>query len=193
MKKLDFEKMGGLIPAVIQNAEDKSVLMVGFMNENAYKKTEKEGYVTFWSRSKKRLWTKGEESGNFLKVVEIKEDCDSDSLLILVNPMGNTCHKGAPSCFDNFFEDLFKNLKERRKKMPEDSYTAALLKEGKDKILEKVEEECEEVVRAAQSEGKQRLIEESCDLLYHLFVLLVAEEIELKDLEGELQKRKKVK
>ncbi len=187
--KIDFEKMGGLVPTIVQDAETKRVLMLGYMNEEAYQKTLYDGLVTFWSRSKERLWQKGEISGNRLELVEMKADCDEDALLVLVKPKGPTCHTGEKSCFglEGFcLIDLFKLLKRRKVEMPKDSYTAELLKGGLEKITGKVEEESEEVVRAAKTEGKQRLIEESCDLIYHLFVLLVDKDVDLGDLEKEL-------
>jgi phosphoribosyl-ATP pyrophosphohydrolase/phosphoribosyl-AMP cyclohydrolase len=192
--KLDFSKLSGLIPAIVQDAETLQVLMLGFMNKDALGKTLAERSVTFFSRSKNRLWQKGETSGNFLKVVEIKVDCDRDSLLILAKPEGPTCHTGTESCFGKSEFDLtqlFKLIKERKLKMPENSYTSSLFNDGLDKIIAKIEEEAEEVVRAAKSEGKQRLVEESCDLLYHLFVLLNNEEITIIDIQEELNKRHK--
>ena len=192
--KLDFSKLSGLVPAIVQDAETLQVLMLGFMNKDALGKTLAEGRVTFFSRSKNRLWQKGETSGNFLKVVEIKVDCDSDSLLILAKPEGPTCHTGTESCFGKSEFDLtqlFKLIKERKLKMPENSYTSSLFSDGLDKIIAKIEEEAEEVVRAAKSEGKQRLVEESCDLLYHLFVLLNNEGVTIADIKKELNNRHK--
>ena len=192
--KLDFSKLSGLVPAVVQDAETLQVLMLGFMNKEALEKTLSEGRVTFFSRGKNRLWQKGETSGNFLKVVEIKVDCDSDSLLILAKPEGPTCHTGTESCFGKSKFDLtqlFKLIKERKMKMPENSYTSSLFSDGLDKIIAKIEEEAGEVVRAAKSEGKQRLVEESCDLFYHLFVLLNNEDITIADIKKELNNRHK--
>lgn len=194
LSKLDFSKLNGLVPAIVQDAETLQVLMLGFMNKEALEKTLSEGKVTFFSRSKNRLWQKGETSGNFLKVVEIKVDCDNDSLLILARPEGPTCHTGTESCFGKSEFDLiqlFKLIKERKEKMPKNSYTSSLFTDGLDKIIAKIEEEAEEVVRAAKSEGKQRLIEESCDLLYHLFVLLSNENITIDEIQAELKKRHK--
>jgi len=189
--KIDFKKMNGLVPVIIQDNVSKCVLMLGYMNEEAYERTQKDKLVTFWSRSKNRLWQKGESSGNKLKVIAIKMDCDSDALLVTAEPLGPTCHTGNTSCFGDDFSlgDLFKLLKDRKAKMPKGSYTASLFKEGQKAILDKVEEESEEVIRAANSEGKQRLIEESCDLLYHLFVLLINENIDFGDIDDELSKR----
>lgn len=190
--KLDFKKLKGLVPAIIQDAGTKAVLMLGFMNKEAYQKTASDGYVTFWSRTKNRLWQKGESSGNKLKVVSMSSDCDLDSLLIFVKPEGPTCHSGAASCFDpkNFsLGDLFKLIQTRKKEMPEGSYTAGLFEKGQNEILNKIKEEADEVIVAAESEGKKRLIEESSDLLYHLFVLLVNEKIGVEDIEAELKRR----
>lgn len=190
--KLDFSKMGGLIPVVIQQFETLEVLMLGFMNEDALKETLKSGKVTFFSRSKKRLWQKGETSGNFLEVKDIKIDCDNDTLLIYVKALGPTCHTGSDSCFgkDNFgIIQLYKFIGKRKLEMPEKSYTTSLFSEGLEKILAKVREESGEVLKAARSEGRQRLIEESCDLIYHLFVLLNQQNISIKEINGELGKR----
>ena len=192
LSKLDFSKLNGLVPAIVQDSETRQVLMLGFMNKEALQKTLSDGKVTFFSRGKKRIWKKGETSGNFLQVLEIKVDCDSDSLLIIAKPVGPTCHTGTESCFGKSEFDLmqlFKLIKKRKEKMPENSYTSSLFNDGPDKILAKIEEETEEVVRAAKSEGKQRLIDESCDLLYHLFVLLNNEGISIIDIQEELNKR----
>jgi phosphoribosyl-ATP pyrophosphohydrolase/phosphoribosyl-AMP cyclohydrolase len=194
--KLNFSKLNGLIPAVIQDADSKAVLMVGFMNEEALKKTITDKKVTFWSRTKKRLWQKGEESGNYLNVESISSDCDNDSLLIMAKPVGPTCHTGESSCFEGvkkenlgFLKILFDLIKDRKEKMPESSYTTQLFSEGLGKILAKVEEESDEVINAAKNETKQRLSEESGDLLYHLFVLLVEKGIDIEDLIKVLIKR----
>lgn len=193
ISKLDFTKSGELVPAIVQNAETLEVLMLGFMNKEAMKKTILDGKMTFFSRSKNRLWQKGETSGNFLKVVDVKCDCDNDTLLFLVTPNGPVCHTGESSCFlkDGFnLLMLYKLIKERRNLMPKDSYTSFLFDAGLEKILEKVEEESKEVLQAAKSEGKQRLIEESCDLIYHLFVLLNSENIGMEEIEKELKRRR---
>jgi len=194
IKKLDFEKMDGLIPVVVQNYCTKKVLMVAFMDEAAVIKTLEDDKVTFYSRTKKRLWQKGESSGNFLFVKEILIDCDSDSLLIMADPVGPTCHTGTRSCFgarEDFLRELFEIIKKRKIEMPKGSYTSELFEEGLSKILAKIDEESAEVIQAAESEGKQRLIEESCDLLYHLFVLLAQENISLDDIYDELRSRNK--
>lgn len=192
ISKLDFSKLDGLLPAVIQDANTLEVLMLGFMNQAALEQTITDGKVTFFSRNKNRLWQKGETSGNFLKVVDIKVDCDDDSLLIFATPEGPTCHRGEASCFGktqfNLLK-LFQLIMERKQAMPKKSYTSSLFRAGLEKIIAKVEEESKEVVRAARSEGKQRLIEESCDLFYHLFVLLSHEDIDVHDVEKELSKR----
>lgn len=188
--KLDYTKMKGLIPAIVQDDTSKQVLMLGYMNKKALEATMESGRVTFWSRSKKRLWQKGESSGNFLKVRSISNDCDGDALLILAEPCGPTCHKGTRSCFTPFVLELFELIKARKAKRPKGSYTSSLFNDGLNKICEKVMEEAEEVTRAAKSETRQRLVEESCDLLYHAMVLLAAKNIKLEAIEKELLKRK---
>lgn len=196
MKNLNFKKGDGLVPAIIQDATTRQVLMLGFMNAEALQKTITEKKVTFWSRTKKRLWQKGEESGNFLELVDIKTDCDNDTLLVTATPVGPTCHRGTQSCFgDNSsitnFEDLYKTILSRSKEMPEGSYTAFLLKKGLKKMCAKVKEESAEVIKAATTETHQRLIEESVDVLYHLLVLLVSKEVTPEELFIEAEKRRK--
>lgn len=194
MKNLNFKKGDGLVPAIIQDATTRQVLMLGFMNAEALQKTITEKKVIFWSRTKKRLWQKGEESGNFLELVDIKTDCDNDTLLVTATPVGPTCHTGTQSCFgDNVFglEELYQTMQARAQTMPEGSYTAFLLKKGLKKICAKVKEESAEVIKAAKQETKQRLIEESVDVLYHLFVLLVSKKVILADLYKEMAKRQK--
>lgn len=198
VKQLNFAKLGGVMPAVVQDAETKVVLMLGFMNKEALRKTIKSKKVTFWSRTKKRLWEKGEISGNTLKLISISADCDNDTLLILAKPQGSTCHTGAYSCFRTekqngleFLQQLFDVIVARKKELPKKSYTTSLFNEGLVKILEKVEEESGEVLQAAKKETKKRLVEESSDLLYHLFVLLAQKNISLNDIIQELQRRKK--
>lgn len=192
---IDFTKQNGLVPAIIQDAKSKAVLMLGFMNKEALEKTLKDNTVTFFSRSKNRLWQKGESSGNYLEVVEIKIDCDNDSLLILANPKGPTCHTGKDSCFGIAIEEkftldmLFQIIEKRKKEMPAGSYTASLISAGMESILAKVEEESLEVLQAARSEGPKRLIEESSDLIYHLFVLLSSQNISISEIEDELKRR----
>lgn len=195
--KLNFKKFGGLIPAIIQNASTNQVLMLGFMNEDAYKLTLKTGVVTFWSRTKKRLWQKGESSENYLKTVKIVSDCDNDTLLISVIPTGPTCHTGRYSCFGDkdrnvtFFNELFELIKNRKASDLKKSYTKSLFDKGTNEIIKKIGEESVEVIIAAKSETKKRLVEESCDLLYHLFVLLASKSIEIDDVIKELLKRNK--
>ena len=188
---LDFEKMGGIVPVIIQDGVSKRVLMLGYMNKDAYRRTLQDEFVTFWSRSKKRLWQKGETSGNKLRVISISKDCDGDALLIIAEPLGPTCHTGNVSCFGGEYSlgDLFKLLMDRKRKMPKGSYSAALFEGGLEVILAKVKEESDEVLKAARSEGRKRLIEESCDLIYHMMILLVNEGINLDDIEDELGKR----
>lgn len=198
VKQLNFSKLGGVIPAVVQDVKTKIVLTLGFMNEEALSKTIKSKKVTFWSRTKKRLWEKGEISGNTLKLISISADCDYDTLLISAKPKGPTCHTGAYSCFGTenkngleFLQELYNLIVTRKKELPKKSYTASLFNEGLVKILEKVEEESGEVLQAAKKETRKRLVEESSDLLYHLFVLLAQKNISLKDIIQELQRRKK--
>lgn len=192
MKKINFTKGDGLVSAIIQDATTRQVLMLGFMNAEALQKTITDKKVTFWSRTKKRLWQKGEKSGNFLEVIDIKTDCDADTIFITAKPAGPTCHTGTQSCFgDNVFgfEELYQTMQARAQIMPEGSYTAFLLKKGLKKICAKVKEESAEVLKAATKETKQRLIEESVDVLYHLFVLLVFKSITLADLYKEMARR----
>lgn len=198
IKQLKFQKMGGIIPVIIQDVKTKDILMLGFMNEEALEKTLRNKRVVFWSREKKRLWEKGETSGNALEVFSITADCDNDTLLILSKPKGPTCHTGAYSCFGvknqgelEFLQELYDLLVERKKELPKNSYTTLLFKRGLAKILEKVKEESGEVLVAAEKESRKRLVEESADLLYHLFVLLVEKNIPLKDVVKELKSRRK--
>lgn len=197
MNKLNFKKLNGLIPVIIQDFDTDKILMLGFMNEEAYKKTLKEGKVTFFSRTKKRLWTKGESSGNFLKVVKILSDCDNDSLLIKTIPQGNTCHTGKYSCFGEkedslkFLENLFELIKGRRSKSKKGSYTSSLFAAGLQKILQKVGEEAVEVIVAGGNETRERLVEESVDLIYHLMVLWEMKNVEIKEIIREMRKRAK--
>ena len=196
--KLDFEKMGGLIPAIIQDDQTNKVLMLGFMNPEALKKTQETGKVTFFSRSKNRLWTKGEESGNFLNVVSIAEDCDQDTLLIKVHPVGPVCHTGADTCFNEtneedimFLKYLQDFIERRRQEMPEGSYTTSLFNKGLARMAQKVGEEAVETVIEAMSGNDERLIYEASDMLYHLIVLLTSKGYRIEDLSRELQKRHK--
>jgi phosphoribosyl-ATP pyrophosphohydrolase/phosphoribosyl-AMP cyclohydrolase len=193
---IDFDKSNGLVPAIIQDEASGQVLMLGYMNKAAYEQTKKSGKVTFYSRSKKRLWVKGEESGNFLNLVDIKEDCDSDTLLISVRPEGPTCHTGSYSCFgeeDFGLKGLERDIKKRSKASPKESYTARLVSGGAKAAGAKVTEEAEEVVKAASEETKQRVIEESADLFYHTLVLMRVKDVTLTDVEAELSSRRKQK
>ena len=198
VKKLNFKKLNRIVPAVVQDVETKAVLMLGFMNKEALSRTIESKKVTFWSRTKKRLWEKGEVSDNTLKLISIFADCDNDTLLILAKPQGPTCHTGAYSCFGiekqnglEFLQQLYDLIVARKKELPKNSYTTSLFREGLAKILAKVEEESSEVLQAAKKETKKRLIEESSDLLYHLFVLLAQKNISLSDIIQELQCRRK--
>ena len=195
--KIDFEKMDGLVPAIIQDATTKNVLMLGFMNEEAYKKTIETGHVTFWSRSRQNLWTKGETSGHFLNLVSIKNDCDNDTLLVRVNPVGPTCHTGTDTCWgeDNetspilFLTELQDFIDKRKKEMPEGSYTTSLFNKGINKISQKVGEEALETVIEATNGTDEHLVYEASDLLYHLLVMLTAKGLRIEDVAAELQKR----
>lgn len=199
MENLDFTKSGGLIPAIIQDNTTQVVLMLGYMNEEAVRVTEETGRVTFFSRSKNRLWTKGEESGNFLEVVSMVEDCDQDTLLIKVNPVGPVCHTGADTCWDevneenelSFLEYLQDLIDERKRDMPEGSYTTRLFQGGTRKIAQKVGEEAVETVIGAMAGDDENLIYEGADLLYHLMVLLSHKGYRIEDLAAELKKRHK--
>lgn len=194
---LDFAKMGGLVPAIIQDVETEKVLMLGFMNEEAYQKTMDSGRVTFFSRTKKRLWTKGEESGNFLNVVDMKVDCDNDTLLIRVHPMGPVCHQGTDTCWGEknesssvmFLKTLQDFICRRYEEMPEGSYTTSLFQSGVNKMAQKVGEEAVETVIEACNGSDERLIYEGADLLYHLIVLLTSKGYRIEDLARELQER----
>lgn len=195
---MDFEKTGGLIPAIIQDNETNKVLMLGYMNEEALAKTQEIGKVTFFSRTKQRLWTKGEESGNFLNVVSIKEDCDRDTLLIKVNPVGPVCHTGADTCFGEenkedilFLKYLQQFIEKRHREMPEGSYTTSLFDSGVNRMAQKVGEEALESVIEACNGTNDRLVYESADMLYHLIVLLTSKGLSIEDLARELQKRHK--
>ena len=192
--KLDFSKNNGLIPVIIQNSETQQVLMLGYMNEEALQKTEEENVVTFFSRSKNRLWTKGETSGNFLNVVSIKEDCDNDSLLIQVNPNGPTCHNGTTSCFANaaeisFLNQLENTIEERVNNPTSESYVASLFQKGINKIAQKVGEEAVELVIEAKDDNQDLFIGEAADLLFHYLILLKAKNLKLSNIEAELKNR----
>lgn len=196
--ELDFDKMGGLVPAIIQDNYTKKVLMLGFMNQEALDKTVETGKVTFFSRTKNRLWTKGEESGNFLNVVSIKEDCDKDTLLIKVNPVGPVCHTGTDTCWGEtndepimFLSYLQDFIARRYAEMPEKSYTTSLFQAGINRMAQKVGEEAVETVIEATNGTDDRLIYEASDMIYHLIVLLTSKGMRIEDLATELKKRHK--
>lgn len=196
-EQIDFNKMGGLVPAIVQDAITKNVLMLGYMNTEAYKRTIETKKVTFWSRSRQCLWTKGETSGNYLHVVSIQNDCDHDTLLIKAHPDGPTCHLGTDTCWgeDNvgkpldFLTELTSFIQQRHQEMPEGSYTTALFKEGISRIAQKVGEEALETVIEAVGGTNEKLTYEASDLLYHLIVLLEAKGLSLDDVANELRKR----
>lgn len=197
---IDFTKSAhGLIPAIIQDSETKSVLMLGYMNAESYQKTLDTKKVTFYSRSKQRLWTKGEESGNFLNLVDIKNDCDNDTLLIQVKPEGPTCHTGSDTCWQEannqeygFLSKLENTIKTRRKNADsEKSYVASLFEKGINKIAQKVGEEAVEVVIEAKDNNDHLFLDESADLLFHYLILLQAKGFELNDVVNVLKGRQK--
>jgi len=189
----------GLIPAIIQDATTKNVLMLGYMNADSFKITQDSNKVTFYSRSKGRLWTKGEESGNFLNVVDIKLDCDKDTLLIQAHPEGPTCHKGSDTCWDErnssnfgFISELENTIEERRSNAtPEESYVASLFAKGINKLAQKVGEEAVEVVIEAKDSNDTLFLNESADLLFHYLMLLQAKGFRLEDIERVLKNREK--
>jgi len=198
--QLNFNKLAGeILPAVIQDNTTNKVLMLGFMNKEAYDKTVSTGLVTFFSRTKNRLWTKGEESGNFLKVVTIQPDCDQDTLLIKVNPVGPVCHTGADTCWgeENKAEDILflKHLQDfidkRKREMPQGSYTTTLFEDGLNRMAQKVGEEAIETVIEAMAGNDERLLYEASDLVYHLIVLLSHKGYRIEDIALELKKRHK--
>ena len=202
---IDFEKMGGLVPAIIQDADTKNVLMLGFMNEAAYNKTIETGKVTFWSRTRQTLWTKGETSGNFLNLVSMAIDCDNDTLLVKVHPIGPTCHTGTDTCWGeentplssllegrerlSFLSDLQDFIEKRHEQMPEGSYTTRLFRDGVNKMAQKVGEEALETVIEATNGTNDKLIYEAADMLYHLEVLLTSKGLRIEDIATELQRR----
>ncbi len=196
--KIDYDKYkDGLVPAIVQDASTNKVLMLGFMNQEAINKTNNLGKVTFYSRSKQRLWTKGEESGNYLNLVIMLLDCDNDALLVKVNPSGPTCHKGTDTCwqekntesfgFISQLEDIIKHRKENGK--PEDSYVASLFDKGINKIAQKVGEEAVEVVIEAKDTNDNLFLNESADLLFHYLILLQAKGFQLQDVINKLKQR----
>ncbi len=198
--EIDFSRLAhGLIPAIIQDSETKNVLMLGYMNKEAYQKTVETGKVTFYSRSKQRLWTKGEESGNFLNLVDIKNDCDEDSLLIQAKPVGPTCHTGAATCWQEpnsqeygFISNLENTIKTRSENADsEKSYVASLFEKGINKIAQKVGEEAVEVVIEAKDDNDELFLSESADLLFHYLILLQAKGFQLNDVVNILKSRQK--
>ncbi len=195
---IDFEKSGGLIPAIIQDNITAKVLMLGYMNAEALEKTNATGNVTFYSRSKNRLWTKGEESGNFLKLVSLAIDCDNDTLLIKVNPVGPVCHTGNDTCWNEsnqgdiaFLNYLQKFIEQRYNEMPEGSYTTTLFDKGVNRMAQKVGEEAVETVIEATNGTEEGFLYEASDLVYHLIVLLRSKGYSLDDIGRELKKRHK--
>ena len=197
--ELNFSKnKDGLIPVIIQDSISMTVLMLGYMNDEAIRKTKKTGNVTFYSRTKKRLWTKGEESGNFLRLVNMKVDCDNDTILIYVKPEGPTCHLGSDSCWGEknlskfgYLSQLEEIIAERKKDDKKNSYVASLFREGINKIAQKVGEEATETIIEAKDENKQLFLNESADLLFHYLILLQAKGFRLSDVEKVLLTRKR--
>ncbi|MFN0047486.1 MAG: bifunctional phosphoribosyl-AMP cyclohydrolase/phosphoribosyl-ATP diphosphatase HisIE [Cytophagales bacterium] len=203
--KVDFEKGGGLVPAVVQDVHTQKVLMLGFMNEEAMAETQSSGKVTFFSRTKNRLWTKGETSGNFLIVKSMSSDCDNDSILVKAEPIGPVCHTGADTCWfeENknndsttsnnlaFIEHLSALIKKRRIEPDEKSYTSSLFKKGINKIAQKVGEEAVEIVIEAKDDNKDLFLGEAADLLFHYLVLLEAKNFSLNDVVAVLKTRHK--
>jgi phosphoribosyl-ATP pyrophosphohydrolase/phosphoribosyl-AMP cyclohydrolase len=195
---IDFKKMEGLVPAIVQDALSGKVLMQGYMNEAALAKTKETGKVTFYSRSKERLWTKGETSGNFMELVSMAGDCDGDSILIQANPLGPVCHTGSDTCFDEvnssktgFIDQLRAIIKDRKNNPSDQSYTASLFAKGINKIAQKVGEEAVEIVIEAKDDNKDLFLGEAADLLFHYLVLLEAKEIELDEVMEVLIERHK--
>ena len=197
LMEIDFEKQGGLVPAIIQDSITNNVLMLGYMNQEAYEQTIKTGKVTFWSRSRQCLWTKGETSGNFLNLVSIKSDCDNDTLLVRVNPVGPACHLGTDTCWGEkneanpllFLTELQVFINKRHEEMPEGSYTTSLFKDGLNRMAQKVGEEALEAVIEATNGTNERLIYEASDMFYHLIVLLTSKGLRIENIAQELQVR----
>ncbi|MDJ1499226.1 bifunctional phosphoribosyl-AMP cyclohydrolase/phosphoribosyl-ATP diphosphatase HisIE [Xanthocytophaga agilis] len=193
---INFDKQNGLVPVVVQDSVTQKVLMLGYMNQEAYEKTVQEKIITFFSRSKNRLWTKGETSGHFLHVNEIKIDCDQDTILIRATPDGPTCHTGADTCFneENKQKGLFLNhlqsiIRQRKGTSPEESYTAKLFSRGINKIAQKVGEEAVEIVIEAKDDNLDLFKNEAADLLFHFLVLLEAKNVDLDEVVDVLQQR----
>ncbi len=196
--EINYEKYAdGLVPAIVQDAETNRVLMLGFMNAEAFEKTQTSGKVTFYSRSRHKLWTKGETSGNFLHVQSVALDCDADTVLIKANPSGAVCHTGADTCFDerneseNFLVELEKTIRDRKANPSDASYTTKLFRKGINKIAQKVGEEAVELVIEAKDDNSESFKNEAADLLYHLLILFAEKEVELKDVLETLKKRKR--
>ena len=193
--KIDFDKNSvGLVPAIIQDVETKNILMLGFMNKEALDLTLESKKVHFFSRSKNRIWMKGEESGNFLNLISLKPDCDNDSLLLKVKPQGPTCHKGDDTCWGekndhNFLNTLEKIIVDRIKNPSNNSYVSNLFEKGIDKIAQKLGEEATEVIIASKNENKKEVIYESADLLFHFLILLQKKNLRFKDVVNELEQR----
>ena len=205
--EIDFDKMQGLVPAIIQDAETRQVLMLGYMNRQAYDLTVMTGKVTFWSRTRKTTWTKGETSGNYLHVVDIKNDCDNDTLLIRVNPVGPVCHTGTDTCWGEkntplhaarqnrssnpllFLSELQDFIEERYRQMPEGSYTTSLFRDGLNRMAQKVGEEALELVIEAVNGTDERMIYEGSDMLYHLLVLMTSKGLRIEQMAEELMVR----
>ena len=195
--EIDFEKSGGLVPAIIQDAQTKNVLMMGYMNPEAYQKTLETGKVTFWSRSRQCLWTKGETSGNFLWLVNIKVDCDKDTLLVTARPEGPTCHTGTDTCWGEkndlnpllVLSELQDFIEKRHREMPEGSYTTSLFKKGVNRMAQKVGEEALETVIEATNGSDEKMVYEAADMLYHLVVLLTSKGLRIEDIARELATR----
>lgn len=195
ISKLNFKKLNGLIPTIVVDYSTDKILMLGFMNEEALRKTIELNKVTFFSRSKNRLWTKGETSGNFLLTKNIISDCDDDSIIVYAEPQGPTCHSGNYSCFEiendeiNFLGRLNDLIYDRKKNLPEGSYTSELFNSGSDRIIQKVGEEAVEVLIAVKNKSRKEIVYESADLLYHLMVMLADNDIKLSDVVDELESR----
>jgi len=194
---IDFEKGGGLVPAIIQDATTRNVLMLGYMNPEAYEKTRQTGLVTFYSRSRQCLWTKGETSGNYLHVVSVQVDCDNDTLLIKATPDGPVCHTGTDTCWGerneasplSFLTELQDFIERRHEEMPEGSYTTSLFRDGLNRMAQKVGEEALETVIEAVNGTDERLVYECSDMFYHLIVLLTSKGLRIEDVARELQQR----
>lgn len=194
---IDFEKGGGLVPAIIQDATTRNVLMLGYMNPEAYEKTRQTGLVTFYSRSRQCLWTKGETSGNYLHVVSVQVDCDNDTLLIKATPNGPVCHTGTDTCWGesneasplSFLTELQDFIERRHEEMPEGSYTTSLFRDGLNRMAQKVGEEALETVIEAVNGTDERLVYECSDMFYHLIVLLTSKGLRIEDVARELQQR----